>query len=133
MKVYVFGNKDFEGDIIAIHAADRLNNKVAGIEFVEVKPNEDLPFIGKDHVVLMDGVVGIKKVTIITEKDLGKLSLTKSITVHDFDLGFQIKYLKKIGKLKKITIIGLPINKKFNYFRIQSILRKLVEQEMQGS
>jgi hypothetical protein len=53
--------------------------------------------------------------------------------VHDFDLGFQLKYLQKIGKLGEVTIIGLPINKTPDYLRIQSILRKLVAQDIQGS
>lgn len=37
------------------------------------------------------------------------------------------------GKVKKITIIGIPQKGKVSYLRIQSILRKLVAQDMQGS
>jgi hypothetical protein len=48
-------------------------------------------------------------------------------------LGFQIKYLKKIGKLGKVTIVGLPMQGELDYLRIQSIFKKLVAQEMQGS
>jgi len=29
-------------------------------------------------------------------------------------LGFQLKYLKKLGKIKTFTIIGLPMNKKID-------------------
>ena len=133
MKVYVFGNQDFGGDKVALEAAKKLVGKVKKVEFIQVKPNEDLPFAGEENVVILDTVEGIKKTTVITEKDLDKLNVAKSVSVHDWDLGFQLKYLKKLGKLKKVTIIGLPQGGKIDHLRIQSILRKLVEQEMQGS
>ena len=133
MKIYVFGNQDINEDNTAFSMANKLKEKIYGIEIVEVKPNEDLPFVGEENVVLMDTVEGIDKISLINGSDLDKVRLTKSVSVHDFDLGFQLKYLKKIGKLKQFTIIGLPKGKKANYLRIQSILRKLVEQEMQGS
>lgn len=133
MKVYVFGNEDIKGDEEAFEIAERLKSEIVGLEFVVVKLNEDLPFVGDDNVILMDAVEGIDKVSLFNESDLDKIKLMKSVSVHDWDLGFQLKYLKKIGKLNKITIIGLPKGKKVGYLRIQSILRKLVEQEMQGS
>ena len=133
MKVYVFGNPDVRGDNIGFNVAKKLKNKIKGLEFVEIKPNEDLPFENKDKVILMDAVEGINEVTVINEKNLEKFVVAKSVSVHDWDLGFQLKYLKKLGKLNKVTIIGLPKEKKVDYLRVQSILRKLVEQEMQGS
>jgi hypothetical protein len=57
----------------------------------------------------------------------------RSSSVHDFDLGFQLLYLKKLGKLKNFLIIGIPMKGEINYLRIQSILRKLVAQDIQGS
>lgn len=133
MLVYVFGNKDLEEDKAAFVVAERLKGKNKDIKFVEVKPNEDLPFEGKKNIVILDTVEKLEKVTLFDESDLENIKLTKSITAHDYDLGFQLKYLKKLGKLKKFTIIGLPQKGEVNYLRIQSILRKLVEQEMQGS
>jgi len=133
MLVYVFGNQIVHEDAGALKAADHLKDKVGKIEFVVVNPNEDLPFAGEEKIILMDAVEGIDKVTLIDENDLDKLIIAKSVSVHDFDLGFQLKYLKKLGKLNKVTIIGLPKGKKIDYLRIQSILRKLVEQETQGS
>ena len=53
--------------------------------------------------------------------------------MHDFDLAFQLRYLKKLGKLGEITIVGIPQEGEIDYFRIQSILRKLVAHDMQGS
>lgn len=133
MNVYVFGNRDVPGDEVAFRVAKNINGKIDGIDFVNVSPNEDLPFNKEKGLVLLDVIEGIKSVTVLNEKNLDKLVLSKSVTAHDYDLGFQLKYLKKLGKISKLTIIGLPQKGKIDYFLIQSILRKLVAQEMQGS
>ena len=54
-------------------------------------------------------------------------------SVHDFDLAFQLRYLKKLNKLGEVTIIGIPQEGEVDHLRIQSILRKLVAHDMQGS
>ena len=54
-------------------------------------------------------------------------------TVHDFDLAFQLKYLKKIGRLGEVYVLGIPKEGEVDYSRVISILRKLVAQDMQGS
>ena len=133
MKVYVFGNQDFEGDNRAFDVAKRLEQTLKDVEFVKVKPNEDVPFINEKFVVILDAIEGIDKVIRVNDKDLDKLVLSPRSSAHDYDLGFQIKYLKKLGKLEKVTIVGLPMKGEIDYLRIQSILRKLVAQEMQGS
>ncbi len=92
-----------------------------------------MPFTGQAHVILLDTVRGLSEATLLTEADIDKLSVNKSVTAHDYDLGFQLKYLKKLNKLGKVTIIGVPQNAQVNYERIQSIVRKLVAQDMQGS
>jgi len=134
MKVYVFGNEDIKEDNLAIEVAERLKGKIKDINFIKIKPNEDLPFTGEEFVVILDVIEGIEGVVELKDKELDKLILAKSSTVHDFDLGFQLKYLKKIGKLGRVVIIGLPMQKRYvDYFLIQSILRKLVAQDIQGS
>lgn len=133
MKVYIFGNQDLEIDNKAFKVAEKLGGKVNGVEFVTIKPNEDLPFAGEREVVIMDTIYGLSEIKVINEKNLDKFELSPRNSVHDFDLGFQLKYLKKLGKLGKVKIIGLPMNGKIDYFLIQSILRKLVAQDMHGS
>ncbi|KKS07847.1 hypothetical protein A3K01_03820 [candidate division WWE3 bacterium RIFOXYD1_FULL_43_17] len=133
MKVYVFGNKDLELDNKALIAQKKLGAIFPQIEFVEVEPNADLPFERDRQVYIMDTVEGIEEPTLIEDSDLDKLINTSSVSVHDFDLGFQLKYLKKLGKLGNVTIIGLPMEKKIDYLRIQSIFKKLVAQDIQGS
>jgi hypothetical protein len=91
MTVYVFGNEDVAEDFIKIKF---------------VKPNEDVEFDSENPVIL-DTVAGLKKIKIF--ENIGAIQKMKSSTVHDFDLGFQLKYLKKLGKIKGATIIGVPM------------------------
>ena len=113
--------------------ARRLARRMKKIEFVFVGPNEDLPWGGEEGVVLLDTVAGIEKIEVLDEGDLETIELSPRNSVHDFDLGFQLKYLKKLGVLGKVKVIGLPAKGEVNYRRVSSILRKLVAQDMQGS
>jgi hypothetical protein len=130
MKIYVLGNEDVEMDKRALAAAEKLKH-FEKINFIFIKPNEDLP--PEKILTLIDTVVGISGVTLLTEKDVDKIINSPRGSAHDYDLGFQLKYLMKIGKLERVNIIGLPAEGKINYNLVQSILRKLVAQDMQGS
>jgi Ni,Fe-hydrogenase maturation factor len=129
MVIYVFGNADVAQDNVALKVAAKLAGKIPGVEFKEILPNEDLP--ARRSLVIMDAVVGLKKPTVLTNTK--QLTLSPRNSVHDFDLGFQLKYLQKIGKLDKVTIIGLPAGEEADYDFIHSTLRKLVAQDMHGS
>lgn len=133
MKIYVFGNQDDSDDKQAIIAAQKLQQLNSDIEPVYVKPNADLPFVDEDQVVILDVMKGISVITVIDETKLHALSLAPRSTVHDFDLGFQLRYLQKIGKLGKVSIVGLPYGQDVDYTSLHSILRKLVAQDMHGS
>jgi Ni,Fe-hydrogenase maturation factor len=133
MKVYVFGNAYIAGDGRAVQLARELEGDIEGISFVFVAPNEDLPFVDERHVVILDTVQGIKEVTLLEGDITDRLILSPLGSVHDFDLAFQLRYLKKLNRLGEVTIIGVPQVGKEDYLSIQSILRKLVAQDMQGS
>lgn len=137
MKVYVFGNQDHKEDSAAFEVAKKILNKKWAknfeIDFIYVKPNQDIPFVNEENVVILDVVDGINKVRLIEDKDLDRLQIFSSTSVHDFDLGFQIKYLKKLGKLGTVNIIGIPMTGSIDYSSIHSIFKKLVAQDMQGS
>ena len=113
-------------DNAAIKLAEKLKSKIEGIEFVFVKPNEDLPFVNEKNVVLMDVVRGIEEVTLLDENNLNNLKVDKGVSVHDWDLGFQLKYLKKLGKLKKVTIIGLPMGKEIDIIAAKKLILELL-------
>jgi Ni,Fe-hydrogenase maturation factor len=61
------------------------------------------------------------------------LILSPRGSVHDFDLSFQLRYLKKLNRLGEVTIIGIPQEGEVDHLRIKSILRELVAHDMQGS
>ena len=133
MKIYVFGNEYVAEDKRAIEVARELEGAIEDISFVFVGPNEDVPFVNERHVVILDTIQGIQGVALIEGDRIGGLTLSPRGSVHDFDLAFQLRYLKKLNKLGEVTIIGIPQEGEVDYLRIQSILRKLVAHDMQGS
>jgi Ni,Fe-hydrogenase maturation factor len=133
MRVYVFGNAYVADDRRAIEVAGELRDTVEGISFAFVDPNEDLPFGDERHVVILDTVQGIQDVALLKGDVIDRLILSPRGSVHDFDLAFQLRYLKKLNKLGEVTIIGVPQEGEVDYLRIQAILRKLVAHDMQGS
>lgn len=132
MNLLIFGNEDHETDKLAIEVSKRLT-PISSVILQIVKPNDDLPIDHTKSVCILDTVIGINQVTLITEKDLDKFILSPRNSAHDYDLGFQLKYLLKLGKINEISIIGLPESGNIDYDLIHSILRKLVAQDMQGS
>lgn len=133
LKVYYFGNQDYNFDNAAYSVVAEFRSKFEQIEFIEVKPNEDLPFVNGEDVVLLDTVADIKTPKLFIDIDFQKIQLPPRTSAHDFDLGFQLKYLKKLGKIGKVTIVGLPMHYEFESSSIQSIFKKLVAQDIQGS
>jgi Ni,Fe-hydrogenase maturation factor len=133
MKIYVFGNEYVAEDKRAIEVAKELEGAIEGISFVFVNPNEDVSFVNERQVVILDTVQGIREVTLIEGGVIDELISSPRGSVHDFDLAFQLRYLKKLNKLGEVTIIGIPQEGEVDHLRIQSILRKLVAHDMQGS
>lgn len=127
MKVFVLGNEDIALDNRVFGVTKKLKN----IDWQVIDINQDIPV--NDDLIIVDTIDGIDRVTVFDEKVLDKLIGLGRVTAHDYDLGFQLKYLKKLGKLKKVTIIGIPQIGKIDYDLIQSIFKKLVAQDIQGS
>jgi hypothetical protein len=133
MNVYAFSKEYVAVDISAIEVARELENTVEGISFILVDPNEDVPFVNEPKVVLLDTIQGIRDVALVEGDEIDTLVLSPRGSVHDFDLTFQLRYLKKLGKLGEVTLIGIPPEGELNHLRIKSIFRKLVAHDMQGS
>ena len=133
MNVYVFGNEYVAEDQRAIEVARELEGTIEGISFVFVNPNEDAPFVNEHHVVILDTVQGISEVALVEGVEIATLILSPRGSVHDFDLAFQLRYLKKLGKLGDVTVIGVPQEGEVDHLLIKSIFKKLVAQDMQGS
>ena len=106
MNIYVFGNPDIDIDNKAIRVAKQLEKQFNNITFLYVDPNEDFDPKEKDLLIL-DCAMGIGRVEVI--EDLDNVKLTHSVSMHDFDLGFNLKLLKKLKKINSIKIIAVPI------------------------
>jgi len=124
MQIYVFGNPDHHQDSITLTILEQLQPMFPDVNFQVVKPNQDLPFVDQDNVLIMDAVEGITKVTLIQDQDIEKLIMPPRGTAHDFGLGFQLKYLKKLGKLGTVTIIGLPLTGKIDIEIVEKFIRQ---------
>jgi Ni,Fe-hydrogenase maturation factor len=133
MNVYVFGNEYVAEDKRAIEVARELEGAIEGVSFVFVNPNEDVPFVDQRHAVILDTVEGIQDVALVEGDRIDGLVLSPRGSVHDFDLTFQLRYLKKLNRLGEVIIIGIPQEGEVDHLRIKSILRELVAHDMQGS
>lgn len=103
--IYIFGNPLLSFDSLPIELAPELKKIFPKIKFVIKDPNENLK-PEKGELYMIDTILGIKKVEVIT--DLDKIQLGRIYSAHDFDLGFNLKLLQKIGELKKVMIFGVP-------------------------
>jgi hypothetical protein len=133
MNVYLFGNEYVAEDKRAVEVARELEDTIEGISFVFVSPNEDVPFVDEPRVVILDTVQGLQNVAVVGGNGVDGLLLSPRGSVHDFDLAFQLRYLKKLGKLGEVTVIGIPQKGEVDHLLIKSILRKLVAHDIQGS
>ena len=132
MKVLVFGNPLVEKDSLVLKMLPELRRRFPEIEFQEVDPTEGLEKHGRDLIIL-DAVEDIKEVMVIDLVE--QLKTNKIYSMHDFDLAYNLKILKKLKLIDSIKIIGIPmeIGEEKALNQIQLILRKCAAQVMQGS
>ena len=94
LTVFVFGNQDVAGD----NRVFEVIKKIKDVTFKIIKPNEDIPI--QNNLVILDAVEGIDQVEVFDETIVDRL-VHKGVSAHDYDLGFQLRYLKKIGKTEE--------------------------------
>lgn len=102
--IYVFGNPLIKEDSLPLKLIKKLKKEFPKIQFKEFDTVEDLE--PEKELNIIDTVKGIKKVEII--EDLDKIITNKIYSLHDFDLGYNLKLLKKMNMIKKIRIFGIP-------------------------
>lgn len=125
--MYIFGNLDVKEDALALTLIDRFKKEFPSLSFIEQDSNQD--FLPEEReVIIIDPAAGIDYVTVI--KDVNQLERTPTVSLHDFDLSFTLKLLKKLGRIDSVTIIALPqfgdINEVFT--QTTHILHRLVQQ-----
>ena len=121
--VLCFGNEYIKEDALAKEIADEL--KIENVRFVKCDDLNQILDYKNENLFILDVAEGISKIEII--KDIDKIK-TKNITsLHDFDLGYFLKLMKEIGKLKAINIIAIPIgmDKEKAKKELKSIFQKI--------
>jgi Ni,Fe-hydrogenase maturation factor len=106
MKILAFGNPLVEEDSLVLKILPKLRKEFPEIEFEEVDPTEGLDKHGKD-LILLDVVQGIDKVMMIDSVE--QLQTNKIYSMHDFDLAYNLKILKKLDLIDSVKIIGVPM------------------------
>lgn len=104
MKIFVFGNPELDFDATPLKILPELKKLFPKIDFEIKDPNEDWDI--PDELVIIDTVEGVETVT--TFNNLKDFTRAPNITMHDFDAYANLKLLEKLGRLKKIKIIGIP-------------------------
>jgi len=104
--IHIFGNPLLDFDNLPLKLAPKLEKLFPDIDFIITDPNENLKPVNKE-LIIIDTVEDIKKVILID--DIAKLETQKLYSLHDFDLAFNLKLLQKIGELKRVMILGVPM------------------------
>jgi ADP-heptose:LPS heptosyltransferase len=105
-EIWVFGNPDLKNDSLPFKILPSLKKHFPDTDFVIKDPNEewDLP----KNLTIIDTVHGLEKITVFTSLD--QFANVPRLSMHDFDLLTNLRWLDKINKLPPFTIIGLPPN-----------------------
>ncbi|MFH1170285.1 MAG: hypothetical protein V1704_01875 [Candidatus Vogelbacteria bacterium] len=102
--IFVFGNPDLPLDSLPLKILPALRVEFPSIKFEVKDPNED--WTVPEELVIIDTAVGIKEITVFGS--LEKFANAPRVSMHDFDALTNLRFLQKLGRLKKIRIIGLP-------------------------
>lgn len=104
-----FGNEYVKEDNLAIEISKEISKKLS-LKNIDVKRcysvDDIFNYYGYENIFVLDVVKNVGKVVLI--KNIDKIKEHKLNSLHDFDLGFFLKLMKKLGNLKDIKIIGIP-------------------------
>ncbi len=105
-KILVFGNLLLKNDSMPLRLISNLAKEFPYIEFKAFDPNENMENEGREMNII-DTVEGIEKVTLIT--DIDSIKINRILTMHDFDLGYNLKLLKKLNYIDRVMVFGVPM------------------------
>ena len=107
-KILVFGNRLVKKDSLPIEFIPSLKKEFPEIKFKEFDSMEDIQDEGP-VIYIIDSVEDIKNVTVVNNID--QIKVTRNIyTMHDMDLGYMLKLMKKIKMIDKVVIFCVPID-----------------------
>lgn len=111
MNIYMLGNPLLEQDSLPVRILPELKKLFPNINFSEIDPTEEFP--DEENLIIIDTEMNTNKVRILDKlEDIEKIQSSPALSLHDFDLGFQLKLAKKLGKINKITLICVPSESK---------------------
>ena len=102
--IFVFGNPDLPQDSLPLRILSELEKKFPQIKFEVKDPNEEWEV--PEELIVVDTALGLKEITVFDS--LEKFATAPRVSMHDFDALTNLRFLQKLGRLKKVKIIGLP-------------------------
>jgi hypothetical protein len=103
--IYYFGNPLIRVDKKPIELIPHLVKKYKKLKFIHADPTETFELTDKT-LFIIDTVVGIQHVTLF--ESLTEFVKSPRYSVHDYDVLSDAALLVKLGKIKKIYIVGIP-------------------------
>jgi hypothetical protein len=102
--VFVFGNPDLPFDSLPLRLLPALREALPDVSFEVLDPNEewDVP----PHMLVVDTVVNLTEPQAI--RGLDAFMSAPRMTCHDFDAYANLMFMKKLGKVHDVTVLGLP-------------------------
>jgi len=102
---FIVGNPMVERDSMPLKILPMLQKALPQFEFVLFESTRmDIP--QKEDLVFVDTVEGAKEVIVL--EGVSRIEEVRACSLHDFDLGTQLKLLDKFGLLGNVKIIGVP-------------------------
>ena len=102
----IFGNPLVDVDSLPLRLIGKLRKEFPLVTFNEFDPSENLEQEGRD-LDIIDTVEGIDRVMLLT--DIDSIRTSRVLSLHDFDLGYSLKLLKKLGHIDSVRIFGVPM------------------------
>lgn len=106
-RVLVFGNPLIREDSTPLKLVPKLRKKFPGLEFTEFDPSESIESQGSE-LYIIDTVEGIRSPKVFEDESV--FERPPHFSLHDADLAFSLKFMRKLGMLKKLVVFGLPKN-----------------------
>ena len=103
MTIFVFGNEDLPQDSLPLKILPELKKLFPKIDFTVKDPNEEWGDV--EDITIIDTVIGIDDVKVFDS--LKNFTRSPRFSLHDFDAYTNLLFLEKLGKIKKVTIIGI--------------------------
>ncbi len=103
-RIFIFGNPNVEIDSLPVKLLPRLKQVFPEHTFTILDPNEEWEV--PQHMNIIDTIVGIDTITIFDSLDV--FMQTPKMTCHDFDAYTNLLFLKKLGRITSVRILGIP-------------------------